>query len=251
MKHSEPRSEEHKQKIREALKKHWATTDRPRMLEAQNARRGQSPWNKGSFGVQKSKFKGTTLSDERKAELRKTRKPKRIPSRLAARGITLEVYQEKLAAGLKWCCFHKEFESPDGFRNPERADPCRIGLAEWQKRLRQDWTPERKRKYIVAHKGATTEWYESKLSEQSGRCALCGVSPTRKYLAIDHSHSCCPGQNACGKCLRGLLCDVCNKRLGYFEKLIEMASSIIAHPGTWLERALQYLKQYETQEVSQ
>jgi hypothetical protein len=30
-----------------------------------------------------------------------------------------------------------------------------------------------------------------------------------------------------------------------------MASSIIAHPGTWLERALQYLKQYETQEVSQ
>ena len=36
-------------------------------------------------------------------------------------------------------------------------------------------------------------------------------------LQIDHDHSCCPGANSCGRCIRGLLCGGCNKRLAHME----------------------------------
>jgi hypothetical protein len=32
-------------------------------------------------------------------------------------------------------------------------------------------------------------------------------------FCVDHDHTCCPGEYTCGKCVRGLLCDDCNKKL--------------------------------------
>ncbi len=51
---------------------------------------------------------------------------------------------------------------------------------------------------------------------QITECALCG-SPYRR-LVIDHDHSCCPGERACGKCFRGMLCRACNVALGMFQE---------------------------------
>lgn len=46
-------------------------------------------------------------------------------------------------------------------------------------------------------------------------CELCGATDRR--LVIDHDHSCCPRNYACGKCFRGMLCQPCNVALGMFQ----------------------------------
>lgn len=56
----------------------------------------------------------------------------------------------------------------------------------------------------------------------SGCCAICNEpSSIDKRHAIDHDHSCCDSKPVCGKCVRGLLCDACNRGLGYFKDSIE------------------------------
>lgn len=71
-----------------------------------------------------------------------------------------------------------------------------------------------------------------KLSElQNGVCAVCELPPeSGKRLRIDHDHSCCPGPKSCGNCVRGLLCDYCNRYL------------VSALENPLIEKARQYLE---------
>lgn len=59
--------------------------------------------------------------------------------------------------------------------------------------------------------------YESLLAQQDSRCAICRIpaKDARLSFAVDHDHSCCPGRKSCGACVRGLLCDTCNRAIGY------------------------------------
>ena len=70
----------------------------------------------------------------------------------------------------------------------------------------------------------TKEWYESKLIQQNNQCAICSRTPEgvgNDVFNIDHDHSCCPGANSCGRCVRGLLCSQCNSMLGYSKDLAD------------------------------
>jgi len=65
----------------------------------------------------------------------------------------------------------------------------------------------------------TLSWYNKTLKEQGGGCEICGRPPKNLRLNIDHDHSCCKKPPVCGKCVRGLLCMICNhKVIGMIEK---------------------------------
>ena len=77
----------------------------------------------------------------------------------------------------------------------------------------------RKRDYVAKKRAVEKLYnlsspYADMVAMQNGVCAACGLPPTDKGLCVDHDHDCCPKGRSCGKCVRGLLCDPCNKALG-------------------------------------
>lgn len=47
------------------------------------------------------------------------------------------------------------------------------------------------------------------------KCDICSRvrNEGERNFAVDHDHDCCPGWKACGKCVRGVLCQPCNLAL--------------------------------------
>lgn len=62
----------------------------------------------------------------------------------------------------------------------------------------------------------TIEDYDKMFKKQRGKCLGClkDQSQFKKAFAVDHDHSCCSGKTSCGKCIRGLLCQLCNLVIG-------------------------------------
>jgi hypothetical protein len=60
--------------------------------------------------------------------------------------------------------------------------------------------------------GITLEDYDEMLSQQNGCCAICGANdpggPGKRFV-VDHNHQ--------TEEVRGLLCNSCNRALGYFQ----------------------------------
>lgn len=107
--------------------------------------------------------------------------------------------------------------------HPENYATRRDYILQWHKD--HPMPGDRKRKNdIKSMYGLTADDYKRMLDEQGEACALCGTkdgggrkNPSWKWgigtLSIDHCHK-------TGK-VRGLLCHVCNTRLGAYEKLID------------------------------
>ena len=66
----------------------------------------------------------------------------------------------------------------------------------------------------------SSDEYEDLLSSQNGVCLLCGSS---KRLVVDHDHE-------TGK-VRGILCDLCNRGLGYFKDSKEALLNAVEYLG--------------------
>lgn len=120
---------------------------------------------------------------------------------------------------------------PDNFlwlKTPTREDNLAY-LREWR-----DANPNHRRsKHLEEKYGLTLADYDEAFKEQHGCCAIChtpGISLSMtgegpKALAVDHDHN--TGE------IRDLLCDHCNRGLGFFEDnpalLMEAAGYILLH----------------------
>lgn len=88
--------------------------------------------------------------------------------------------------------------------------------------------------------GITQEFYDELMERQGGLCAICRNPESRtnsngqvKFLSVDHDHACCP-EDACGKCVRGLLCHSCNLGIGKLRDSPE----VLRRAASYLERKL-------------
>lgn len=86
------------------------------------------------------------------------------------------------------------------------------------------------RKRRFANYGLTELEYRTMVKAQGCKCAICGKKPNRT-LHIDHDHTCCPGRDSCGKCLRGLICSACNTGIGLLK-----TAEICTHAAAYLAR---------------
>lgn len=70
--------------------------------------------------------------------------------------------------------------------------------------------------------------FEELLERQGGGCAICGDTEAR--LDVDHDHTCCSARvGSCGKCIRGLLCNPCNRMLADARDSVERLQSAIQY----------------------
>jgi hypothetical protein len=67
----------------------------------------------------------------------------------------------------------------------------------------------------------TDEQFQAMIADQNGQCALCPATKPGGVgdWHVDHDHDCCPGRETCGKCIRGLLCQPCNHKMGIKDQI--------------------------------
>ena len=113
--------------------------------------------------------------------------------------------QKRYSTTLRWRAANKE-RYLSKFREWEASHPHR-------KRPRQ----------LLIKFNLTEKQYASLVDAQCGVCAICRLPETElgnggksRALSVDHNRNCCAGDWSCGKCIRGLLCNACNKSLGFF-----------------------------------
>ena len=68
-------------------------------------------------------------------------------------------------------------------------------------------------------------------------CNICGESSERN-LQIDHDHKCCNSDITCGQCVRGTVCNRCNKAVDVYEK------GLMRLDYPLYDKIVQYLERY-------
>lgn len=127
--------------------------------------------------------------------------------------------------------FHKRKSAKDGLLGnckscqSEYTKSHYSANKDYYKSKANKWRSEN-RIYSVVY-NLTDEQYNELYLKYDGKCWICKV---REGTHIDHDHSCCPGKESCGKCVRGLLCSGCNLGLGHFKDNV-----------VYLNNAIQYL----------
>ena len=90
-------------------------------------------------------------------------------------------------------------------------DEPRTNIAQGGQQLCGKWMPRKK---------ATEDSFAQLLVAQDYACGMCR-EPFKEgqRIHVNHDHACCKDKcRSCGKCVRGLLCHVCNIALGHIER---------------------------------
>lgn len=123
-----------------------------------------------------------------------------------------------------WC--DKPFRSEDYRRRCCAGECARIAKSLWN---------------VASRYGITPGEYKRMWLEQGGNCAVCRKPESAnryRVLAVDHDHSCCPGSKSCGNCVRGLLCNACNRFLGFARDNPAVMLNAIGYLGYTAESVL-------------
>jgi hypothetical protein len=95
--------------------------------------------------------------------------------------------------------------------------------------------PVRTKEYVLNYK------YKLSIEEFNERsangCEICGDKPERS-LHVDHDHKCCNGEITCGNCVRGILCNRCNKAVDKYE------TGLMRPDNRLLDKIKIYLEKY-------
>lgn len=96
----------------------------------------------------------------------------------------------------------------------------------------------RRARDIEAGFGITVAEFDAIVLEQGGGCGVCGGARRRaaaRRLAVDHDHEHCAGRYGCRECVRGALCDPCNRLLGHLADdpalLVKAANYLMRPPA--------------------
>lgn len=106
-------------------------------------------------------------------------------------------------------------EEVNNWSHPNRCKECQA----WVKRDT----------YLKRTYGIDTKKYEQMLEISNGGCYICGKTKDQngQHLSVDHDHSCCnKNRGCCGKCVRGILCDTCNRAVGLLQDSPENAMAV-------------------------
>lgn len=131
---------------------------------------------------------------------------------------------------VEWQRNHKEkrkiYQTRWNAKNADRVrEVGRIGAARRRKENPEQYNAAYHRAKCKRY-GVTVEWYEQKLAEQGGLCAICrNPCKSGRRLAVDHSHE--------TGIARGLLCADCNGALARLESI-----------DGWEHKAMEYLKRF-------
>lgn len=102
--------------------------------------------------------------------------------------------------------------------------PCNtVRGREYQQKNRARLAEQNLRKRIKYKYGLDWEAYCAML--EAG-CMVCG---DKDSLQVDHDHTCCPGINTCGQCVRGMLCKRHNVILGWAHDSVDELGKMIEY----------------------
>ena len=108
--------------------------------------------------------------------------------------------------------------------------PCqRAAHVKWQGANKERDDKVRRNAYLKRKYGVTTEWYEAKLEEQKGLCAICSCDSSElrsrdAMFCVDHCHT--TGNP------RSLLCHKCNAGIG----MLKDNPILVARAWTYLQQ---------------